>query len=681
MSVTEPYVPTWLRQSGTTFNGLPAVGIATIAALRLYIGPSTTAILTAEAIFGDGEGGVFAIKPLDTTTADDGEFVIVDALGRRWWRLDTTNTGAGADVSFATMAAMRLYKGAATTANVVARTTFGDGGGGTFAVKSGDTSTADDGALVLVDSLGRRWFRVYDGAFNVKWWGAIGDGFADDTAALQACLDALPVFRAELYIPAGDYLTGPLELPVIYNFTIKGAGRETTNISLTSAGTLLSISGANFSTISGIGFRLSGTAQAIAGTSGVRVYNQSGNVSFENCDFVGFADDGLFFDGTIATSTAASISGTVLTVGGAVTGVFAVGQTVGGAERGTIISSLGTGTGGVGTYNVTVSQTLGTTAVTGVVELSGAKVSGCYFLGSGRHQLRGYYSNDYVIDKNQIGRLFGIAHAATGMLLEGCGAGFIEKNTIWENVIGLRSVKSDYNSFVNNRIEINDQEGARFERGVDNIFEVNRLYSNSQSGDGLYSNAHFEDVDGFIFSGNKIFSWDGTSSRYGTAFAGTYNRVSVKGNRVDGFDVSNYGPYYFGATGMALGVHCDAILRFATAGTVAANTTVLVGLNDQQDTGYKTGFPLGGGRWQCIGGRMFASGAPVGVETFTYTIYRGTSDSTISATITGAVGDTYLTSPTLSVVMTDGTFPSMKVAASASATAAAHRGYIMLAEY
>lgn len=64
---------------------------------------------------------------------------------------------------------------------------------------------------------------------------------------------------------------------------------------------------------------------------------------------------------TGATGTG-SITGPVMTITGGVTGVFAVGQTVGDdlghIAAGTTIVSLGTGTGGTGTYNVNISQTV-----------------------------------------------------------------------------------------------------------------------------------------------------------------------------------------------------------------------------------------------------------------------------------------------------------------------------------
>lgn len=66
-----------------------------------------------------------------------------------------------------------------------------------------------------------------------------------------------------------------------------------------------------------------------------------------------------------ATSTASSISTTVLTVGGTVTGTFGVGQVISGTgiASGTRIISLGTGTGGAGTYNLNNSQTIASTSI------------------------------------------------------------------------------------------------------------------------------------------------------------------------------------------------------------------------------------------------------------------------------------------------------------------------------
>ena len=70
-----------------------------------------------------------------------------------------------------------------------------------------------------------------------------------------------------------------------------------------------------------------------------------------------------------ATSTASTIAGTLLTIGGTVTGTFTVGSVIGGGTTaaGTVITALGTGTGGVGTYTVSISQTVTSAALTGTI--------------------------------------------------------------------------------------------------------------------------------------------------------------------------------------------------------------------------------------------------------------------------------------------------------------------------
>jgi hypothetical protein len=66
-------------------------------------------------------------------------------------------------------------------------------------------------------------------------------------------------------------------------------------------------------------------------------------------------------------STASSISGTTLTVGGTITGTYAIGHILSGTgvTANTTITALGTGTGGAGTYTVSASQTVGSTTITG----------------------------------------------------------------------------------------------------------------------------------------------------------------------------------------------------------------------------------------------------------------------------------------------------------------------------
>ena len=69
---------------------------------------------------------------------------------------------------------------------------------------------------------------------------------------------------------------------------------------------------------------------------------------------------------TATTSFTASISGTTMTVTAVGSGTIAVGQVITGTgvTAGTVITALGTGTGGTGTYTVSASQTVASTTIT-----------------------------------------------------------------------------------------------------------------------------------------------------------------------------------------------------------------------------------------------------------------------------------------------------------------------------
>lgn len=72
-----------------------------------------------------------------------------------------------------------------TTVLTGGRTTEGDLGGGVFYYVSSDTTTADNGGTIRVDTNGRRWYWAGT-RMGVRLWGAYGLGASgDDTAAFQ----------------------------------------------------------------------------------------------------------------------------------------------------------------------------------------------------------------------------------------------------------------------------------------------------------------------------------------------------------------------------------------------------------------------------------------------------------------------------------------------------------------
>ncbi len=90
-----------------------------------------------------------------------------------------------------------------------------------------------------------RWGRQLfaDGRLNARQFGAIGDGKVDDTAALQAFLDAVTTGQHG-FIPAGVYrITAPLRIgggaTPVRGFTIEGAGRTSYTEGRILGGTLI----------------------------------------------------------------------------------------------------------------------------------------------------------------------------------------------------------------------------------------------------------------------------------------------------------------------------------------------------------------------------------------------------------------------------------------------------------
>lgn len=138
----------------------------------------------------------------------------------------------------ANYAVLRAYIGSAIQVRIT-----GNGIAGFFYRDDVDTTSADNGGTIIVSSNGKRWKRIYEGAVNVKWFGAKGNGTDNDTAQIQAAVDSFPLNVAgagvlspkgfsnggRLLFPRGRYkITATITLR--RGIQITGESRESTQI-------------------------------------------------------------------------------------------------------------------------------------------------------------------------------------------------------------------------------------------------------------------------------------------------------------------------------------------------------------------------------------------------------------------------------------------------------------------
>ena len=140
-------------------------------------------------------------------------------------------------VPIADYTALRNYTGRATQVRITS-----DGIAGFFKYDSTDTTSTDNGGTIIVAGT-KRWKRVFDVVVNVKWFGAKGDGVADDTVAIQIAIAACG-YTGNLYVPFGMYLTDPLDLRMCRNFTLTGDNESTSSPWLSSRSTVIKIKSA-----------------------------------------------------------------------------------------------------------------------------------------------------------------------------------------------------------------------------------------------------------------------------------------------------------------------------------------------------------------------------------------------------------------------------------------------------
>ena len=204
--------------------------------------------------------------------------------------------------SFDNIAALRLRSGTtqANAAETLGYYSAGDGGGNSFYWDSASTATDNGGTVIKPTSVGGagRWLAVDTSYINVKQFGAVGDGVADDTAAIQA---AINYGASKIEIPKGTYIfTNIIINPSLREFIGSGSANTGTYLKRKTGATGAGIAwdGSNRVTQAVIGhFRMDGNSE-VAETYGIDLSGFS-YCTFQNMWIRAFRMDGVYADGSI----------------------------------------------------------------------------------------------------------------------------------------------------------------------------------------------------------------------------------------------------------------------------------------------------------------------------------------------------------------------------------------------
>lgn len=224
-TVTPKWFQMKIRSSGDVyqFNGTTAVQIDSPAGVEARLDAVELTVSTlGTAAFEDVD--FFATQAeLDVAEAEAADYTdtLRSDLSNNTGLGGTDNIGFDGSTSAAVFVgaklltnytALRAYTGVATGIRLTDKWIAG-----IFQYDSTDTTSADNGATIIVDASARRWKRMFDQEVNILWWGADPTGVVDSSAAFTSAWQFIAatlenpytntfIVYSSLKIPQGKYL-------------------------------------------------------------------------------------------------------------------------------------------------------------------------------------------------------------------------------------------------------------------------------------------------------------------------------------------------------------------------------------------------------------------------------------------------------------------------------------------
>ena len=155
----------------------------------------------AGAYIGSADGAAFTADAADENLLTTGAIQMSDTIS----------------YSFDSVLQMKKTVPAGDRASVLLKGYYypNDGGGGMFCWDASSAAEPDNGLVIAAnDSETGRYIRICESDYrNVKWFGAVGSGSTNDTAAIQAAVASLPASGGTVRFPGGTYcLTDTIQI-------------------------------------------------------------------------------------------------------------------------------------------------------------------------------------------------------------------------------------------------------------------------------------------------------------------------------------------------------------------------------------------------------------------------------------------------------------------------------------
>lgn len=139
------------------------------------------------------------------------------------WLKDRGEALVGTAAALQDYFALRAYTGSSSIVRILR-----PGISGFFQHIVGDTASADNNGTIIVDTLGRRWKRQYEGPVYATWFELVGGVGVEESTHILSAIDALRETGGELVIQARDprdpvYIDSPISIEVS-NLTVRFRG-------------------------------------------------------------------------------------------------------------------------------------------------------------------------------------------------------------------------------------------------------------------------------------------------------------------------------------------------------------------------------------------------------------------------------------------------------------------------